>query len=437
MKIVAVTRVRNEMDIVEAFVRHHARHCDKIVVLDDGSTDGTYELLMDMAEEGLPLVVLSEPVIGYQQSRYMTRLMQAARQKFGADWILPLDADEFVEPRNGMLLSDVLRNQAPGVLELKWSNFVWRPEFEGSGENNPVLRMPIRTAPRHDHTKVLIHASVIDDTACLAQGNHDLTVGSERVPAQSFDSVRLCHYPIRSIAQYAGKVAIGFLQYAACPDWNGQWGFHYVSAFDSLARGGLKQLAERMPADSIAYSLGEESLENFDPKLVHEPLHYIGGALTNTRRAHPEPLLNVLQFANRLASELAESTMRAENTRVETAALRVALEEADTSIKSVSDALRLAQMRVKETEKERTALLEEHTASDGYEQEVRFLRRRISELELRLIGSEEKAAMQDRLLQSRAIRLVVRGHTGSLVFLQFLKTLVRRLFAAIRPANLA
>src|SRR5690349_7972142 len=163
MKIVAVTRVRNEADIIEPFIRHHARHCDKIIVLDDGSTDGTYELLTELVQEQLPLVILKEPVIGYEQSRYMTLLLHTAKQKFGADWILPLDADEFIEPSDGKNLADVLRDQPPAVIELKWSNFVWKPEDETSDEINPVVRMRSRTRPRSDQSKVLIHASLIGD----------------------------------------------------------------------------------------------------------------------------------------------------------------------------------------------------------------------------------------------------------------------------------
>jgi hypothetical protein len=42
MKLVAIARVKNELDIVEAFVSHHAQHFNKIILLDDGSSDGPF-----------------------------------------------------------------------------------------------------------------------------------------------------------------------------------------------------------------------------------------------------------------------------------------------------------------------------------------------------------------------------------------------------------
>src|SRR5215467_14461939 len=69
MKLIGISRVKNEIDIIEAFARHNARHVDKLILLDDGSTDGSYEVLCALRDAGLPLVVLREASIGYEQSR--------------------------------------------------------------------------------------------------------------------------------------------------------------------------------------------------------------------------------------------------------------------------------------------------------------------------------------------------------------------------------
>ena len=76
MKLAAVTTVRNECDIIEAFVRHHCEHFNKLIVLDDGSSDGTYEVLRSLQAAGAPVVLLREPTVGYEQSRYMTLLLR-------------------------------------------------------------------------------------------------------------------------------------------------------------------------------------------------------------------------------------------------------------------------------------------------------------------------------------------------------------------------
>ena len=58
MRLVAVTRIRNEDDIVEAFARHHAALVDHHVFLDNGSADGTLAILAALHRDGLPLTVL-------------------------------------------------------------------------------------------------------------------------------------------------------------------------------------------------------------------------------------------------------------------------------------------------------------------------------------------------------------------------------------------
>src|SRR5215210_7337582 len=152
-KLVAISRVKNEADIIEAFVRHHSFYFDQIIVLDHGSSDATYEILGALQREGLPLVVFREASIGYDQNRYMTKLLHCAVSQFGADWVAPLDADEFIEPPPDLGLANILPREPAGPLTLGWNNFVWRKEDQGN-EINPVLRLKLRMPVRLDQTKV-------------------------------------------------------------------------------------------------------------------------------------------------------------------------------------------------------------------------------------------------------------------------------------------
>src|SRR3977135_4271324 len=138
MKLVAISRVKNELDIIEAFVRHHSQYFNTLIVLDDGSSDGTYEVLQALQAAGLPLVLMREPSVGYEQSRYMTRLLRMAVDQFGADWIMPLDADDFVEPHHAAPLAQLLHAREPALLKVSWNNFVWRCEDDEDAERNPI-----------------------------------------------------------------------------------------------------------------------------------------------------------------------------------------------------------------------------------------------------------------------------------------------------------
>jgi hypothetical protein len=55
MQIVAITRVLNEADIIESFVRHTARFVGHHILMDNGSTDGTIDILAALKREGVPL----------------------------------------------------------------------------------------------------------------------------------------------------------------------------------------------------------------------------------------------------------------------------------------------------------------------------------------------------------------------------------------------
>ena len=43
MPIVAVATIKNEADVIEAMVRHNLAFVDRMVVLDNGSSDGSQE----------------------------------------------------------------------------------------------------------------------------------------------------------------------------------------------------------------------------------------------------------------------------------------------------------------------------------------------------------------------------------------------------------
>jgi glycosyltransferase involved in cell wall biosynthesis len=356
MKLVAIARVRNEIDIIEAFVRHHAHHFNKLIVLDDGSSDGTLQLLEKLKEIFPSLVVLRRPTIGYLQQQQMSLLLKMAVDRFGADWVAPLDADEFIETEAGTTLAHVLASRRPALFGMQWSNFVWKPEQERSDELNPVKRLRYRLPPRADYTKVLVHNSLVSRWTELTVGSHSLLSDGSPLPSQTIPEVRLCHFPIRSVAQYVNKVAIGYLQYLATPDWNRQDGFHYICPFNELVDRDLSGFETRMMQDSLLFGIEEAERPTSHASPSEEPLNYLGGPLDFTPPGSGV-LSNILSYSRLLAEEIAHQK------------------------KMLSD-------------------------FELIQAEAALLRKRISALELALITAQEESARQSRKLQSRTFRAI-------------------------------
>lgn len=80
MRLAAITRVLNEADIIEAFARHTAAIVSHHVFLDNGSSDGTVEILHKLAAEGLPISVYQTRAVTCNQGDALTDLYTQACQ---------------------------------------------------------------------------------------------------------------------------------------------------------------------------------------------------------------------------------------------------------------------------------------------------------------------------------------------------------------------
>jgi hypothetical protein len=226
-----------------------------------------------------------------------------AAGEFGADWIAPLDADEFLETTDGTGLAELLRPWKRQLLSIPWHNFVWSPEHDEAKEPNPVVRMRLRMPPSPARlNKVLIPANWPVEQLELTQGSHAVLRDGQALPMQALDGVRLCHFPIRTRSQFAGKIAIGYLQYTAMPDWDRHDGFHYIESY-RLLKQEPEQFYRNLAVHSRRYSLYPTDPDPGPPK--DEPLRYHGGELRCPVEPRPA-LAGALDHAEAVAKRLAD-----------------------------------------------------------------------------------------------------------------------------------
>lgn len=95
-KIYSLLLVKNEADIIAAQLRDACRWSDRVIVLDNGSTDGTWQLVQDLARQ-LPQVVPFGQYTGPFRIGLRARLFKAFRHQLTSRdwWCVRLDADEF------------------------------------------------------------------------------------------------------------------------------------------------------------------------------------------------------------------------------------------------------------------------------------------------------------------------------------------------------
>jgi glycosyltransferase involved in cell wall biosynthesis len=126
-KLVVMLRVKDGMFFAKEWLECFERLADEIVVLDNGSTDGTYELLKDN-----PKVVDVIRTEGYNEGRDKNLLYAHVRSR-NPDWCMWVDVDEIFEPELTRFDFDRLMNQSyVNKYAFRRFHFIDREFFAGS-----------------------------------------------------------------------------------------------------------------------------------------------------------------------------------------------------------------------------------------------------------------------------------------------------------------
>jgi hypothetical protein len=260
MRLFGVTMVRNEADVIEAFVRHNLCVLDGLAIVDHGSTDGTSEILAKLQAEGLPLRVVANPDPAYRQSATMTALARGALSRDAADFVFALDADEFLKVPSRAALERALAEVPVGThAVMHWLTYV--PDaFDGApgafGPGHLWWRVKNERNPLY---KVIVGRGLLerpDDS--IAMGNHLVQSATEAAPRPHArlrqDVAALAHCPVRSRDQFVGKIIVGYLAYLLPRPTDRRLARHWRELYDEL-RAGADPGEERLREIASNYGL--------------------------------------------------------------------------------------------------------------------------------------------------------------------------------------
>ncbi len=291
MRLAAVCRVLNEEDIIEAFVRHTLAHVDALLILDNGSSDRTLDILRALKAEGLRLTLAQVRTPIFHELQHNSFIHGVAVKAFSPDWVLELDADEFIDTR-----AADLRTQLAAI----------RPEMQAVRlpmfdyfSRGPVVtdllvprRMVLRDLIDRGNRKIVLRGDLQGEVAVDA-GNHGAWVDGQPVLAVDVDALRLAHFPVRDPVQAVVKAALGRLKVMAAgggPELVAQRASHYTHLLEALCRDPAALFADQ----------ARMAMELPAKPLVNDPIRYAGGELRHTVPGHP-----VMQAIRSVANAMA------------------------------------------------------------------------------------------------------------------------------------
>lgn len=303
-RIVGISMIRNDADIVEAFVRHSVRVLDHLFVIVHSPEDGTDEILKALHEEKLPMTLVFDDEPAFLQGERLTWLARQAQAALPSDFIFLIDADEFLVPADRGAIDSALAAvpaEAPAA-RIQLRTFVAAAD-DPADEIHPLRRIRYRAGgePRVDKI-VLTRAFAADPSFVLDHGNHALKrIGASPVPfaLPPLSGIALAHYPVRSANQVTNKTIIGYLAHIASgrPEPEEQRiATHWRRCYEDLVDGAPRRATEPSLIDRFHDRQSIDGVAGgyiYDPTPAPDELRY-------THLVRNDPYATLARFAEHL-----------------------------------------------------------------------------------------------------------------------------------------
>lgn len=279
MKLVTVSIIRNEADILETFIRYHCQIVDHMIVINHRSTDASPRILQLLKKEGLNLKLADNTALEQPQRSALTCAMRKAVRELGADWVLPLDADEFVGTQDeGTVRENIGSFPCDQVIRIPWRTYVPMPS-DDLQEHNILKRITHqRSAEPRRFFKVLVPAVLAGMRGvALGFGSHKISGRAffrrKDLPSVETNRLVLAHFPVRSGDQITTKAITGWLACLARKDRSRNDNLHLKGIYDRY-REGHPISREELTAMALAYAADRRPVQ---PDVALNPVRPEGG----------------------------------------------------------------------------------------------------------------------------------------------------------------
>jgi hypothetical protein len=242
-KIILAVHVLDNADVLRDYLEWYRQlGVDLVVANDFGSTDGGQDILEDFAKQGF-VRWSHQTNKKAKDNNPSDRLTELARDKYGAEWVILCDTDEFLTVAQGDLRSVLERAQQAdvSVVNVKCWNMMGTPLTPGQSALEHLTLRIDRTVVESAHSqltgelplpyiflrhppKTIVRARSF---VSYAAGGHSAEAAAGR--SVEYPELKFLHYPIRSYDALVTKIAHTVTWFAENPHLEATpwWGWHW------------------------------------------------------------------------------------------------------------------------------------------------------------------------------------------------------------------
>ena len=274
-KIISITTVKNEADIIESFIRYNLNIVDEMIILNNGSTDETEYILNQLKNEGLLVHIINDEDRYFEPSEKYNFLLKKAITEFNADIICPLDADEFIVCEDDENPRKTIEKITPhSYYKIKWKTYI------PTEADEDILFIPsrikhIRSENIESFYKIILTKELfLDYNVKIEIGNHDLIIDSKfknKITSLENTNLRIAHFPLRSKEQTTSKVLVNYPNTLSRKKFNPNYSHHYPKMFKKMKEIGeidIKDVTEFAKEYSLE---SNEMIEKID--IILDPIN--------------------------------------------------------------------------------------------------------------------------------------------------------------------